>query len=331
MSNVPKIAKKLFTRRPGPKPGPLRPLMLGVVGDSGCGKSTFVRGLHYLFGKNNVTEICLDDYHKYNREERTALGLTALNPAVNDLELMHEHLTLLREGRRLRKPVYDHATGKFANPENITPRNIVIVHGLFTFFTPDLADLFDLRLFLQPQETLRVEWKVARDTGKRGYSVEEVVQQIQQRRPDALAYIHPQKEAADLTVNFRRPVSLLGTSELDVRLAPCRRWEWPHLQPEGSSRWLVVPPGGALEISGQIDLPTAERVARAFAAGWPPTAPHLLNPAQPLKGLGLYQPSAARRLLSGREQQSLPLALTQLLVAGRLLEAGYGQTGRAAA
>lgn len=291
-----------------------RPLMLGVVGDSGCGKSTLVRGLHQLFGKGRVTEICLDDYHRYDRAERAERQLTALNPAANNLELMVEHLAALRRGQRILKPVYDHATGRFSSPEAVVPRPVIIVHGLFTLFNPQLADLFDLKIYLDPEEKLRLEWKIARDIQKRGYTLEEVLQQLEERRPDAAAYIQPQCAAADLVIGFRHPVSLLYNTELDVRLAPCSDWAWPRLQPENTARWLTIPPGRALEISGRVDHATAERLARAFVQP-DTTLPLSLNQQQPLKGLGHYYGSRNGQV---EQLQSLPLALTQLLIAGRL-------------
>ncbi len=332
---MPKIAVRLFSKAtrepsiliPGPRPrpgkkSPPRPLMLGVVGDSGCGKSTLVRGLKELFGKGRVTEICLDDYHRYDRAERARLNLTALDPAANHLELMTEHLALLREGKRVLKPVYDHATGRFAHPEAVMPRPVVIVHGLLTFFTPQLADLFDLRVYLDPEESLRLEWKTARDTLKRGYDLAEVLRQIEERRPDARAYIHPQKAAADLVISFRRPVSLLGNTALDVRLSPCPGWNWPALQLEGSGRTLVVPPGHALEISGRLDGAAAERLAHLFSASGEAALRFSLDTRHPLKGLGLYHHNGEPGS-HPEQRQSLPLALTQLLVAGRLTQPAH--------
>ena len=308
---------KLFSRREIYRPS-VRPVMLGVVGDSGCGKSTLVGGLRGLFGKNRVLEICLDDYHRYDRAERSARHLTALDPSANNIELMTEHLRALRQGQRILKPVYDHATGRFGSPEALTPRSVIIVHGLFTLFTPALTDLFDLGVYLDPQEALRLEWKVARDTHKRGYQLEEVLRQIEERRQDAALYIQPQKRAADLVISFRRPVSLLGNSAaLDVRLSPRSDWHWPHLQPDGLlSRRQSVTAGQPLEIAGRIDPLTAERLARSFVETGQPN-PLLPLPANAplLKKLGYYAHTTGPAL---EQRQSLTLALTQLLVARRL-------------
>ncbi len=328
-----KIAMKLFSRKQLPphsrangektssksKAAP-RPLMLGVVGDSGCGKTTLVRGLKNLFGKQHVTEICLDDYHRYDRAERTRRQISALDPAANKMDLMLDDLLKLGQGQRVVKPVYDHSTGRFAHPEAITPRPIVVVHGLFTLFNPELAELFDLSVYLDPEEALRVQWKIARDTHRRGYSLEEVLHQIEERRADASAYICPQKQAADLTVSFRRPISLLYNTGLDVSLSPRAGWYWPRLQPDGTERWLTIPPGGALEISGRIDQPAAERLAHSFGPLTYPAYAAALKRGQPLKELGIYASTTENQ----SSHQSLPLALTQLLIAGRLYQPEIG-------
>ncbi|HEX8968275.1 MAG TPA: zeta toxin family protein, partial [Chloroflexota bacterium] len=68
----------------------VRPVMLAVGGDSGTGKTTLTRGLHDLFGADNILNICLDDYHTLDRLGRARAGLTALNPIVNNIALMEQ-------------------------------------------------------------------------------------------------------------------------------------------------------------------------------------------------------------------------------------------------
>jgi phosphoribulokinase len=85
--------------------------MLGLVGESAAGKTTLVRGVVRLLGRDGVTPLCLDDYHRYSRAELQACGLTAADPAANDLGLMAVHLAELRAGRRISKPLYDHRSG----------------------------------------------------------------------------------------------------------------------------------------------------------------------------------------------------------------------------
>src|SRR5919201_261720 len=119
-----------------------RPTILGVMGDSGSGKATLSGGVVRLLGAERVTDLCLDDYHKYDRAERSRRAITAIHPDCNNLELMRQHLELLRRGEAVYKPVYDHRTGTFGEPEFLSPREIVIAHGLLGFHTQALRTCY---------------------------------------------------------------------------------------------------------------------------------------------------------------------------------------------
>ena len=182
-----------------------RPILVAVGGDSGTGKTTLVSGLYRIFGSERITNICLDDYHKLDRAARKRLGVTALNPLANDLELMADHIGRLQRGETIEKPTYDHSTGAFGPAETVVPRDIVVIRGLFPLFTADLREAFDVRIWLDPQEELKWSWKVRRDCAQRGYSVPEVIRQLMDRRDDQLAYIAPQRSHADLIIRFEAP------------------------------------------------------------------------------------------------------------------------------
>ncbi|MGH2810274.1 MAG: phosphoribulokinase, partial [Actinomycetota bacterium] len=57
-----------------------RPIMMGLVGDSASGKTTLTDGILNIIGRERVTAICTDDYHKYDRDARKTLNITPLNP-----------------------------------------------------------------------------------------------------------------------------------------------------------------------------------------------------------------------------------------------------------
>jgi phosphoribulokinase len=178
-----------------------QPIVLGIMGDSGSGKTTLTSVVS-LLGADRVTDLCLDDYHKYDRAGRSRRAITAIHPDCNDLGLMQQHLTLLRRGETVYKPVYDHRTGTFAEPEFLTPREFVIAHGLLGYHTDALRGCYDLCVFLDPDAELRVAWKLQRDTSRRGYTPEEVRRQLEHRRLDAERFIRPQLERADVVVAF---------------------------------------------------------------------------------------------------------------------------------
>jgi uridine kinase len=190
---------------PGGEAGRRMPFVLGIAGDSGSGKSVVADAVRVLMGPERVTDVRLDDYHRFTRAERAEQGLSALNPAVHDLELMREHLELLRGGRSVRVRSYEHTNGTFGPVRTIEPRDIILVRGLLGFPTDELRAAYDLAVFLEPEPDLLFRWKLRRDVRSRGYSEAEVLKQIAQHLVDAKEFILPQTERADLVVRYTIP------------------------------------------------------------------------------------------------------------------------------
>jgi phosphoribulokinase len=181
--------------------------MIAVGGDSGTGKTTLCRGLDKIFGAERIETICLDDYHGLDREQRKAVGLTALDPRANNFAAMEEDLWALRDGKTISKPIYDHQDGTIKGPQTVIPKEIVVAQGLFPLYTRALRGLFDVTVWLDPETELKVAWKIQRDMTQRGYSEEQVRAEIEKRQPDIRAHIAPQAGYADLTVRFSRPAT----------------------------------------------------------------------------------------------------------------------------
>src|SRR3954452_6399936 len=99
-----------------------RPVILGVVGDSASGKTTITKCLVALLGKDAVTHIGTDDYHKYDRSERAERGITPLHPDCNFIDIISQHVHHLRNGEPILKPVYQHHDGTFGRPEYVVPQ-----------------------------------------------------------------------------------------------------------------------------------------------------------------------------------------------------------------
>lgn len=179
-----------------------RPVMLAVAGDSAAGKTTLTRGLAEALGPQRCVSVSTDDYHRYDRSERADLPFTALHPDGNHLAIMEQHLQLLATGAPVLKPVYDHASGTLTRPELVEPAEYVIVQGLLPLHSRLSRACFDITVYLDPPEEIRRGWKVARDTGGRGYTVAEVHAELERREPESEAYVRPQRRNADLVVRF---------------------------------------------------------------------------------------------------------------------------------
>lgn len=299
-----------------------RPIFVAIGGDSGTGKSTLAAGFHRIFGADRITTLCLDDYHSLDRRERNLLGLTALDPRANDFFRMETQLLELKRGQPILKPVYDHKDGTFTAPEAVTPREVVIVQGLHPFLVPGVRGLFDLKVWLDPEETLKRRWKIQRDVAKRGYAPEAVEREIEARRPDVERYIAPQRRFGDLVVHFYGRPDGADDEHLNVRIVT--RPTLPSLNLDGlldESRPGVRmgdadddgAPADILEIDGGIDRATVRDIEDRIWDHMDARHQHLrhLAPEQ----FGDFADGALRA------HHSDPLALTQLLLVHRILSA----------
>jgi phosphoribulokinase len=155
-----------------------------------------------LLGHNGVTPVCLDDYQRYSRADMTALHLTGADPEANNLSLMAAHLAALRAGGSIRKPVYDHRTGTLRGPETVAATGLVIAYGMLTLTPSSLASLFDLTVFLEPDDALRQAWRLERDVRERGYTPQEVIARRADRERDAARFVAVQRPHAALILRF---------------------------------------------------------------------------------------------------------------------------------
>ena len=180
-----------------------RPIVLGVVGDSGAGKTTLTRGLVRVLGPEHAVRLNADDYHRYDRRRRAELGVTPLDPEANHLDILTQHLLHLRRSEPVLKPVYDHRHGTLEPPKYLRPARFLFVEGLLGYHTETLRTTHDVRVFLDPPEDLRRAWKLKRDCTRRNYTTDEVLAELDRRERDADQFIRPQREHADILVSFR--------------------------------------------------------------------------------------------------------------------------------
>ena len=305
-----------------------RPIVLGIVGDSAAGKTTLTRGVAQILGEGNVTVICTDDYHRYDRKQRAEMGISALHPDCNYLDIIQQHLSLLRTGQPILKPIYNHNTGAFDPPEYIKPSRFVIVEGLLGYATRGMRDSYDVKVYLAPPEDLRANWKIRRDTRKRGYIDEQVMEQLRKREPDSESYIRPQRQWADAIVTFYPPSEEIEASEVVLNARLVLRPTIPHpdfseiLTPEGNHLGEAIrleldrdmgKPVDVLEVDGHATSEQVKELERVLCNEVP-----YLGKFCSLEGndnLGKVVGT------TGEILQSYPLALTQLLITYHMLKA----------
>ncbi len=305
-----------------------RPIILGIVGDSAAGKTTLTKGIAQVLGEEKVTVICTDDYHRYDRQQRAELGISALHPDCNYLDIIEQHLNLLKEGQSILKPIYNHSTGKFDPPEYIKPNKYVIVEGLLGYSTKQMLSSYDIRVYLAPPESLRTEWKIKRDTRKRGYTDEQVLDQLRKREPDSAAFIRPQRKWADVIVSFYPPEGESEPNNLLLNVRLILRPTVPHpdlskiLHSEGNHLGSAIrlgldrdmgKPVDILEIDGHATVEQVRELEKMLCN----EVPYLG------KFCSLEGNTEIGKLIgtTGETLQSYPLALTQLLITYHMIKA----------
>jgi len=316
---------KIMTMRRAALNGPAsRPILLGIAGDSAAGKTTLTRGLVASLGGDQVTAICSDDYHRYDREERRSLPFTPLHPLCNHIDILEQHLQLLAIGEPILKPVYDHSTGTFTRPVRVEPRPFVIVEGLHPLSTKLMRACFDITVYLDPPESIRHEWKFKRDTTERGYEVEKVREELVRREPESAAYIRPQREHADVVVQFAPLSMALGMEHAAVNVPDSTLSAMVLLRPT------IAHPDLSAVLSDDTRSALHLKLVRD-ADGKPVDALHIHGHAEPAMSRRVEEhiwadlgsdeplPEALGTFESG--QRSEPLALTQLILLFHLLQA----------
>ncbi|MBL6932211.1 MAG: phosphoribulokinase [Rhodospirillales bacterium] len=301
-----------------------RPIILGIVGDSASGKTTLSDGIANILGPDKVVTICTDDYHRFDRQERSCGCLSALNPKCNYIDILEQHIQLLREGKSILKPMYNHSTGTLERPMYVEPREFIIMEGLLGYSTRSMRDAYDVKVYMEPNEELRVKWKIRRDCAERGYSEEEVMASLSKRMNDSAEFVQPQRTFADMVVSFYAPDDRADETGAHLNVRHTLRPTLPHpdLSPileAGAKKGLRLElardidgkPVDVLEIAGNVD---DERASAMENLLW-----ELIPEAQHLRvNVGTFTDETNKQKLSH------PLALSQLMITYHVVKAALG-------
>lgn len=180
------------------------PLVIGVAGGSGSGKTTVVNYICEEFATDNILRIEHDSYYRELQhlpfEERVKQNFD--HPASLETELMIRHIKALMEGYTVEVPVYDFEQHT-RKDETITatPSQVILIDGILIFSEPELLELMDVKIFVDTDDDVRLLRRLKRDIEERGRSVESVLAQYEKFvRPMHLEFVEPSKRYADVII-----------------------------------------------------------------------------------------------------------------------------------
>lgn len=181
-----------------------RPVVLGVAGGSGSGKSTVVREVCRILGPGIASVIHHDAYYRdlahLSFEER--VGVNFDHPSSLETELMVSHVESLLAGRAVELPTYDFGTHtRTASVEPLSPTPVLVLDGILVLADAKLRAAMDLKVFVDTEADIRLLRRIRRDVVKRGRTADSVIAQYQATvRPMHLEFVEPSKRHADLIV-----------------------------------------------------------------------------------------------------------------------------------
>jgi uridine kinase len=198
------------------------PLVIGVAGGSGSGKTTVVRRIIESIGDDQVTILEHDRYYRDRNdlrlEERAALNYD--HPDSLETDLLVRHLHELRAGRPVQVPQYDFARhARQADTGTALPRKAIIVEGILIFADAALRGLMDVKVFVDADGDTRFIRRLQRDIAERGRTVPSVIEQyLGTVKPMHLEFVEPSKRYADIII----PVGGHNTVAIDMLLTLIR-------------------------------------------------------------------------------------------------------------
>ncbi len=191
-------------------------LIIGIAGGTGSGKTTVVHQIMNELPETEVGVISQDSYYKDNNnlsfEERALVNFD--HPRAIDFDLLVQHLKDLKAGKTIEQPVYSFITHNRTDDSIIThPRKVMIVEGILILTSPELRDLFDVKVFVHADSDERLIRRLKRDIAERGRDMEEVLNRYQTTlKPMHQQFIEPTKVFADIII----PNDKYNTVAIDV-------------------------------------------------------------------------------------------------------------------
>ncbi|HEX9730401.1 MAG TPA: uridine kinase [Thermoanaerobaculia bacterium] len=180
------------------------PVVLGVAGGTGSGKTTIVRVILDAVGRERLAFLPQDSYYRDIpwRDEEHLVGYNFDHPSALDTPLLVAHLEALKEGRSIEAPVYDFVRHRRkSETRHVEARPVILAEGILLLAEPEVRELLDFKIYVDTDADVRLARRISRDLRERGRSLDDVLRQYMETvRPMHLEFVEPSKRWADVIV-----------------------------------------------------------------------------------------------------------------------------------
>jgi uridine kinase len=190
--------------RPNQTGGSMKPILVGIAGGSGSGKTTVARRIEGAFEDTHLVCLDMDSYYKdlghMTMPERRQVNFD--HPDAFDTELFVSHLRSMRAGEEIAKPVYDFSRStRTSETVPIAPTPLVLVEGIMVLAVEEVREMLDAKIFVATDGDIRFIRRLERDVSERGRSLESVIAQYMETvRPMHHAFVEPSQRYADIII-----------------------------------------------------------------------------------------------------------------------------------
>jgi uridine kinase len=181
-----------------------KPIIIGIAGGTGSGKTTVVRRICAEVPEKNVAIIEHDAYYKEQScltyEERCRTNYD--HPFAFDTDLFVEHIKELKKGNPIEKPIYDYEIhNRKKDTVLVEPKEIIIVEGILVFYEERIRELLNIKIYVDTDADIRILRRIVRDMNDRGRSLESIITQyLETVRPSHEQFVEPSKKYADIII-----------------------------------------------------------------------------------------------------------------------------------
>lgn len=181
-----------------------KPIIIGVTGGTGSGKTTVTRKIIEEFGDVSLAYIPQDAYYKdqshLTMDERVLTNYD--HPFAFDNDLLSEHIRQLLDGQAVLMPVYDFTQHNRAEETiRVEPKEVIIIEGILIFSDKELRDLMDIKVFVDTDDDIRIIRRIKRDMAERGRSLDSIIDMYTSIvKPMHEQFIEPTKKFADIII-----------------------------------------------------------------------------------------------------------------------------------